>query len=139
MRKSLSVACVVLLSASTGVFAQNWPHWRGPGHNGVSPESHPLPVAWSATEGVAWKLALSGYSGSTPIIWGTHVFLSVPTASMSGALELWAVHRADGRVLWKRPLAGGNHQERKQNVIAIPGHRRAAGVGDDGRGRAQGV
>ena len=31
-------------------------------------------------------------------------------------LELWAVDRTKGAVLWKRPIAGGNHIERKQNM-----------------------
>ena len=31
-------------------------------------------------------------------------------------LYLWCVNRANGAVLWKRPLGAGNHQERKQNM-----------------------
>src|SRR6185436_14503554 len=60
--------------------------------------------------------ALPAYSGSTPIIWGDLVFLNVATASATGQLELWAVDRNKKEPVWKRPIAGGNHIERKQNM-----------------------
>ena len=68
------------------------------------------------TQNVAWKLPLPAYSGSTPIIWGNTIFLNMATAANTGALELWAVDRAQQTVLWKRPIADENHMERKQNM-----------------------
>jgi outer membrane protein assembly factor BamB len=82
-------------------------------------EGRPIvPTACSniETKNVAWKLPLPAYSGSTPIIWGNTVFLSVATAANSGALELWAIDRNKQAVAWKRPLASSNHMERKQNM-----------------------
>ena len=115
MRKLLPPACLFILAASTSLLAENWPAWRGPTRDGVSTETG-LPVKWSATENVAWKLAMPAYSGSTPIIWGDLIFLSMATASAAGDLELWAVDRNKQAVAWKRPIAGGNHIERKQNM-----------------------
>lgn len=115
MRTRLPLICLATLLASTALVADNWPHWRGPTHDGVSKETN-LPVKWSATEGVAWKLPLPAYSGSTPIIWGDLIFLNVATATGSGELELWAIDRNKQAVAWKRPIAGGNHIERKQNM-----------------------
>jgi outer membrane protein assembly factor BamB len=114
MRKFLMTMSVVAV-ASASLVADNWPHWRGPSRDGVSVETN-LPVKWSATEGVAWKLALPAYSGSTPIVWGDLVFLNVATATGSGDLELWAIDRNKREAIWKRPIAGGNHIERKQNM-----------------------
>jgi outer membrane protein assembly factor BamB len=54
----------------------NWPQWRGPSLNGVAVETN-LPVRWTATENVTWKLAMSDFSGSTPIIWNDRIFLDV--------------------------------------------------------------
>ena len=68
------------------------------------------------TDNIAWSLPLPAYSGSTPIIWGDRIFLNVATAANTGALELWAIDRRTPSVLWKRPLAGSNHMERKQNM-----------------------
>ena len=114
MKKLFAVLSVCLVGGAT-LFADNWPNWRGPTLNGVSPETG-LPTTWSATDNVAWKLPLPAYSGSTPIIWGERIFLSVATDSRSGDLELWAVDRSKPTVAWKRPIAGGNHIERKQNM-----------------------
>jgi outer membrane protein assembly factor BamB len=115
MRKVMSVTGVVVVLASATLFANNWPHWRGPTHDGVSKETG-LPVAWSQDKNIAWKLPLPAYSGATPIIWGETIFLNVATANDSGSLELWAVDRSKGTATWKRPIAAGNHIERKQNM-----------------------
>jgi len=114
------------------VSAENWPHWRGPNRDGFSDESN-LPTRWSATEGIAWKLALPTWSGSTPVIWGDRIFLSTAsggeraegrfgrreTAELDPEgqrLALWCVDRGAGTVLWKRDLGGGNHQLYKHNM-----------------------
>jgi outer membrane protein assembly factor BamB len=68
------------------------------------------------TKNIAWKLPLPAYSGSTPIIWGDTIFLSVATAANTGELELWAIDRGTQTVKWKRRLADSNHMERKQNM-----------------------
>lgn len=94
------------------VSAQNWPQWRGPALNGVSAEKN-LPVKWSSQENVAWKLALPGVSGATPIIWRDRIFLNV---AENGNLFLWTVDKKNGTVLWKKELGGGDHKMRKHNM-----------------------
>ena len=88
--------CLLVIAASAPLLADNWPQWRGPSLNGVSGESG-LPVKWTTTQGIAWKLAMPGFSGSTPIVWGDRIFLNVATADRSGGLELWAVDRNTGQ------------------------------------------
>lgn len=90
----------------------NWPHWRGPEATGSSDETG-LPVRWSEAENIVWKLEMPAVSGSTPIIWGRHVFLNVGEGD---DLWLWAVDRDRGEVLWRRPLGGRNVVTRKQNM-----------------------
>ena len=90
---------------------------RGRGRGGVSQAAAPLPACIDfKTRNIAWRLDLPAYSGSTPIIWGDTIFLNVATENASGELELWAIDRNTPAVRWKRPLAGGNHIERKQNM-----------------------
>ena len=98
--------------------AENWPQWRGPSLNGLSAEKN-LPVRWSKTDNITWKIDLPAWSGSTPIVWGDRIFVSVAEDLRhrdGDNLFLWCIDRAKGAVLWKRPLGGGNHQERKQNM-----------------------
>ena len=93
-------------------YAENWPQWRGPSLNGISGEQN-LPVRWSTTENVVWKLAMPSKTGATPIIWGNRIFLNVADG---GNLYLWCVDKAKGEPLWKKPIAGGNYQINKQNM-----------------------
>jgi outer membrane protein assembly factor BamB len=103
---------IVLLAIPTRVAAENWPQWRGPSANGISAEKN-LPVAWSVTENITWKLPLPSLSGSTPIVWGDRIFLNV---AENGSLFLWAVDRAKGAPLWKQHLSDGDNKQRKQNM-----------------------
>src|SRR5262245_45406606 len=94
------------------VLADNWPQWRGPMLNGTTNEQD-LPVKWSMTQNIAWKLAMPDRSGSTPIIWGNQIFLNVADGK---EIYLWCVDRRQGSVLWKRLLGGDNRRQRKQNM-----------------------
>jgi outer membrane protein assembly factor BamB len=47
MRALLSLTSLVTLAAGSALLADDWPHWRGPAHNGVSTETG-LPVSWGA-------------------------------------------------------------------------------------------
>ena len=108
------VLFVTAFLSTTAVLSANWPAWRGPAGDGVSPEKN-LPVKWTTTDNIAWKVQLPQWSGATPIIWGDTIFLNV-AESDGDTLSLWALNRANGNVLWKRPLSSGNNKQRKQNM-----------------------
>lgn len=112
MMKRLFLSSVFLATAVTHAAADNWPQWRGPWLTGVSTETR-LPLRWSRTENIAWKVALPAWSGSSPIVWGDRVFLNVADGAN---LYLWCVDRGQGAVRWKRLLGGGNTRMRKQNM-----------------------
>jgi outer membrane protein assembly factor BamB len=112
MSKFLGALAVLFILAVSPLTAEDWPQWRGPMLNGTSSEKN-LPVRWSTTENVTWKLAMPERSGATPIVWGDHVFLNVGEGS---SLALWAVDRASGAVRWKRPLGNGNRRMMKQQM-----------------------
>lgn len=103
---------LLICAAIAAPHAENWPQWRGPTLNGVSGETN-LPVRWSKTEQIAWKLALPAWSGSTPIVWGERIFLNVADGN---GLYLWCVDRTKGVAIWKRQLSDGNTKMRKQNM-----------------------
>ena len=117
---SRHVVLAAVLSAAAGgsASAEDWPMWRGPSQNGVSADRG-LPLSWSATENVAWKLPLPTLSGSTPIVAGGLVFLSVAESANDGApLALWAVDRGTGTVRWKQSMGAGNHKVRKGDMTS---------------------
>jgi outer membrane protein assembly factor BamB len=97
---------------TASAWADNWPQWRGPALNGTSAEKN-LPVRWSTTENVVWKLAMPSRTGATPIIWGNDIFLNVADGD---DLYLWRVDKTKGTPIWKKMIAGGNYQINKQNM-----------------------
>lgn len=90
------------------VHAENWPHWRGPANNGISPETA-VPVQWSKSQNVKWRLPLPGPAPSTPVVWGSHIFL---TSEDAGNSVLMAVS-TDGERLWKRRVGANNRDIRQ--------------------------
>jgi outer membrane protein assembly factor BamB len=103
---------ILIVSVGSLAYADNWPQWRGPAMNGVSAEKN-LPLRWTTEENIAWKLALPGLSGSTPIVWRDRVFLNVAEGD---DLYLWCIDRAKGVLAWKKQLGTGNVKMRKQNM-----------------------
>jgi len=100
---------VTLLVASSGIVqSENWPSWRGPTGNGLSTEKG-LPAEWSPMKNVAWKLALPGPAGSTPVIWNDNVFLT--SVNDAGELLLMAIS-TDGKLRWQQVVATGNQVAR---------------------------
>src|SRR5687768_9630202 len=66
------VTCVLVWSACAEA---NWPQFRGPNGDGHS-DAKGLPVTWSETENVRWKTPVHGKAWSSPVIWGTQVWMT---------------------------------------------------------------
>ncbi|MEO6751861.1 MAG: PQQ-binding-like beta-propeller repeat protein [Chthoniobacteraceae bacterium] len=86
-----------LLALAASTFAGNWPAWRGPAADGTTPETD-LPLHFSATEGVKWKVPLPERGNSTPIVWGRQIFL---TQNVGTRRTVMCLDRKDGHTLWQ--------------------------------------
>jgi len=66
-----------LFACSPNAYASEptWQQFRGPGAAGVA-DGAGLPDKWSATENVAWKQDLPGRGWSSPVVWGSRIFIS---------------------------------------------------------------
>jgi len=111
LRVQTSLA-LLIVAFSLPALAEDWPQWRGPSLNGLSTEKN-LPVHWSTSENLAWKLAMPSKTASTPIIWGNYIFLNVADGD---DLALWCVDKAKGTLVWKKLVARGNYKINKQNM-----------------------
>jgi outer membrane protein assembly factor BamB len=99
-RVLLSAAGVVLFAAAAA--ADNWPMWRGANGDGVTRETD-LPLTWSATENVRWKVKLPDRGNSTPVVWGNRIFLT-QAVEKKNLRTLMCLDRKDGTVLWQREV-----------------------------------
>lgn len=97
-----------LLSAPA--LAADWAQFRGPGGMGASEEKN-LPVHWSSSENIAWKVDLPGPGSSSPIVVGERVFITCysgyglePNAGDQKDLRrhLLCFERATGKKLWSK-------------------------------------
>lgn len=143
-----SLPSLVMLALSLGGIASAaendaerfWPQWRGPGADGVAPESSP-PLEWAEGKNVVWKVELPGAGNGSPIVWGDRVYLltAVPTGeaaaphrlpdpegrdphpSVSPATEVMAftvlaLDRGSGETVWRTVVReevphDGTHQD----------------------------
>ena len=81
------------------LLAANWPGWRGPNGDGTSPEKG-IPLKWSGTENIAWKVAIPGNGHSSPVVWGNRVFLTSCLPEKEQRILL-CLDRNAGKTLWK--------------------------------------
>ncbi len=100
----------------TTTSSNNWNQWRGPNNDGISSETD-VPIQWSQTENVRWRLPLPGEAAATPVVWGKKIFL---TSAEETSLVLMCIS-TEGEELWKRTIAQGNRTSRGDEVnLAAP-------------------
>jgi outer membrane protein assembly factor BamB len=92
------VACAWLIgSGATVVLAEDWPQFRGPDGQGHSGERG-VPIHWSETQNIAWKVAVPGRGWSSPVVVDGRVWLT--TAIPSGrerSLRLMSFDASSGQ------------------------------------------
>lgn len=120
---TLLMICLFLFFAAPFADAENWPNWRGPRQDGTSTETG-LPVKWSKTENVLWRLPLPGPAASTPAVWGDRIFL---TSTEADNLVVLCVNTG-GTILWKHVVGTGN-----ANVKGDEGNFAAPSPSTDGK------
>lgn len=86
------------------LFAEEWTEFRGPTGQGVTSQTG-LPVHWSPTENVDWKVDIPGKGWSSPIILQGRIYLTtaVPTDSenrRSQSLRTLCLDAKTGKILW---------------------------------------
>ncbi len=61
--------------AASALAEPNWPSFRGPTGQGVTPDES-LPMTWSESQNVAWKTPIAGRGWSSPVIWNDEVWMT---------------------------------------------------------------
>jgi outer membrane protein assembly factor BamB len=99
MRKLLTCALASLVLAAAAT-AGEWPGWRGPRGDGTSDETD-IPLHWTQTDNIRWKVPIPGKGHSSPIVWGDRIFITTCVEKEQKRLLL-CLDRRDGKVLWER-------------------------------------
>ena len=64
-----------------------WPAWRGPAMDGLALGAN-IPVEFSESTNVRWKVEIPGRGASTPVIWEDTIFLTFPDGARPRALRI---------------------------------------------------
>ena len=118
---SFRVAAVLVVALSTSVLAEDWPEFRGPTGQGHSTERG-LPLEWSETTNVVWKVPVAGRGWSSPVVANGRVWLTTATEAGGGSLRLLSYDVATGRVVTDTEVFNvrGNRAPNPKNSRASP-------------------
>ena len=130
-----ALVTLVGLVAASRSSAGDWTRFRGPDGSGVDAEAS-LPLTWSETVNLAWRLELPGAGASSPIIVGDRVFVTCyigpvreeadegddDTSTAAGvARQLVCVDRTAGEIVWSRTTAAEPPEDEYQGFITEHG------------------
>lgn len=87
---------MLLFLLAISLFAEDWPEFRGPTGQGHSTATG-LPLTWSETENVTWKVAIPGSGWSSPSIAGGRIWLT-SSEEDGKSLRLLAVNPDNGEI-----------------------------------------
>ncbi len=123
----MKTSAFLLLASTTLLHAANWPQFRGPNGDGTSDDAN-VPLKWSATENMKWKLDLPGAGASCPVVWGDRVFVTCfsgekENGDVSGLIRsVICVDKKSGRLLWKKDFAAPQPEDAWQGMIREHGY-----------------
>ncbi len=80
-----------------------WPQFRGGDHDAKAPGDARLPVRWSETENIRWKLPTQLRGWSSPAVWGDTAVLTEATEDGREMFAL-AVDLENGKVRWRKRI-----------------------------------
>jgi outer membrane protein assembly factor BamB len=105
LRPLLSLSLTLGLIAPA---AADWAGFRGPHGLGVSGERG-LPVKWTDTDNVAWKVKLPGPGSSSPVTVGDRIFLTCFSTGDGPKPRrvLLALDRKTGKMIWEKEVPPG--------------------------------
>jgi outer membrane protein assembly factor BamB len=101
-RGALFAGTVLLLMNAATAAAEEWPGWRGPRGDGTSLETD-IPLRWSTTRNVIWRVPIPGKGHSSPIVWQDRIFLTTCLEDEQKRLLL-CLSRSSGNILWRREV-----------------------------------
>ena len=117
----------------------NWPRFRGPTGQGVSTEVG-LPLEWSATKNIVWKIPLPGPGASSPIVWGDHVYVTcysgygvdaeAPGNPADLKRHLVCLNRGTGRILWNEAVLSPVTEQPFSDSLARHGYASSTPIAD---------
>ncbi|MHC4402688.1 MAG: PQQ-binding-like beta-propeller repeat protein [Planctomycetota bacterium] len=85
--RTLFLAVLILgYAVSLAAALDDWPQFRGPGGQGHS-AAEGLPLCWSETENVTWKVPVEGTGWSSPVVLDGEIWMTTALPTLAAAQE----------------------------------------------------
>ena len=95
-RVAVAVVAIIMTLGASGVWAQDWPQWRGPERDGVA-AGFDVPSGWPAELDRQWSVEV-GLGYATPVLIGDRIY----QFSRQAADEVMtAIDAATGETIWR--------------------------------------
>ena len=125
MRDTFTVLTLLFIAAPLS--AGDWTEFRGPSRQGLS-EATGLPVRWSESDNIRWKVPIAGSGWSSPVVKGDRIYLTtaVGDSERSGSdqsLRALCLNANDGQTVWDIEVfrqSGSGVEFHKKNSHASP-------------------
>lgn len=133
VRRCLAVAVALCLGAAS-IDAQDWPRFRGPNGDASSDDTR-VPIKWSDTENMRWKLKLPGEGFSSPIVVGDFIYLTCYSDKKDLAnlnRHVIKVNRKTGEKVWQKTYKA-THKEKPEWRMARHGYASHTPISDGER------
>ena len=115
--------------APAAIAATDWPAWRGPTRDGLAAPGQSLPIQWSETENVLWKVPLPGRGHSSPTVVGERIYLATADP-VTKSQSVLCLDRKSGKLLWQSEVHAANAESGKHgnssaasSTVACDGER----------------
>ena len=103
------LAAAILLVAGSAESA-DWTEFRGPNGQGHAKATE-LPVSWSESENIAWKVDLPGAGWSSPVVADGRVYMTTAVVDGTGenvvrSLRCLCLNAENGAIVWNNEVFG---------------------------------
>lgn len=118
--KQAAIILIVAGCLAGPALAGDWTQFRGPEGSAASEEAN-LPVRWSQTENLRWKVDLPGRGLSSPVIAGGRVYVTACSGVEQTRLHVLCLDLVTGKKRWERQFwATGNTLCHPKTCMAAP-------------------
>ena len=98
---------------------RRWPGFRGVGNSIASAQS--LPLQWSDTKNIRWRIKLPGYGQSSPVVWDGKIFTTAIEGENCDAGIIYCTSLKNGKELWRMVFDSSSPVKRSRMVsLAAP-------------------
>lgn len=127
---AFGILAIVSATASAQEKAETyWPRFRGPDGSGVSADRD-VPLRWSASSNLLWKLSLPGPGSSSPIVWKDRVFVTCYSGYGDGRggspsdlkRHLVCIDATSGKTVWSKTIPASVPEDPYRGYIAEHGY-----------------